>query len=123
MLKTQRFALTVLLASAPAWADCTAPEQPELPDGANASLEEMLAGQKAVKAFQAENKDYRKCVEARIEAARNAGEAAETKEAAAVAEETYSAAVESYNAAVAAEEQVAGDFNLQLREYKAATQD
>ena len=120
MKKTTCALMLALCASAGAYADCTAPEEPALPDGASASMEEMLAGQKAVKAFQEANMDYMKCVEARIEAAKTAGEEAETEDARDAATETYAAAVEAYNKAVSAEETVAGDFNTQVREYKAA---
>ncbi|MHA7817277.1 MAG: hypothetical protein ACX93N_12440 [Pseudohaliea sp.] len=122
MKRTTCALVVALCASAGAHADCTAPEAPALPDGANASMEEMLAGQKAVKSFQEANMDYMKCVEARIEAARKAGKDAETEDARDAAAETYTAAVEAYNKAVSAEETVAGDFNTQVREYKAANQ-
>jgi len=120
MKKTTLALMLALSAGAGARADCTAPEQPTLPDGAKASMEEMLAGQKAVKSFQAANLDYMKCMEARIQAAKQAGEDAETEDARDAAAQTYTAAVEAYNKAVSAEETVAGDFNTQVREYKAA---
>ena len=120
MKKTSCALLLALCASAGARAECNAPEQPTLPDGAEASMEEMLAGQKAVKSFQEANMDYMKCMEARMEAAKQAGEDAETKDARKAALETYTAAVEAYNKAVSAEETVAGDFNTQVREYKDA---
>lgn len=113
-------ALAGALTAAPAFAECNAPSMPSLPDGAKASMEEMLAGQKAVKSFQEANMDYMKCMEARIEAAKKAGEDAETEDARDAAVETYTTAIEAYNKAVSAEETVAGDFNTQVREYKAA---
>jgi len=36
------------------------------------------------------------------------------------AKETYADLVETYNAAVSVEEEVAGQFNTEIREYKAA---
>ena len=113
-------ALAGALTAAPAFAECNAPSMPSLPDGAEATMEEMLAGQKAVKSFQEANMDYMKCMEARIEAAKKAGEDAETEDARDAAVETYTTAIEAYNKAVSAEETVAGDFNTQVREYKAA---
>ena len=113
-------ALVGTFAAAPAFAECTAPSQPTLPDGASATMEDMLAGQKAVKTFQEANMDYMKCMEARIAAAKSAGEDAETKDARKAAADTYTTAIEAYKAAVSAEETVAGDFNTQVREYKAA---
>jgi hypothetical protein len=119
----QKIIGTLLLAacaSSLARADCSAPEQPTPPDGASATMEDMLAGQKAVKTFQEANIDYLECMEARIEAAKAAGRDAKTEDAREAAADTYAAAVEAYNAAVSAEETVAGDFNTQVREYKAA---
>ncbi len=96
-------------------ADCTAPEPPELPDGATSNMEQMLAGQKAVKAYQALNMDYMKCLEPALAAAE-----AELEGGAEGAAEKYKQIEEAYNAAVSAEEAVAGQFNTEIREYKAA---
>lgn len=96
-------------------ADCEPPAQPEVPDGATASMEEMLAGQKAVKAFQAANLEYMKCLEPALTAAETAAKAGEEG-----AIEKYQAVQDSYNAAVSAEEAVAGEFNTEIRAYKAA---
>lgn len=96
-------------------ADCSAPETPTMPDGATSSMEDMLAGQKAVKTFQAANLEYMKCLEPALAEA----EAAVKAEAEGAAE-AYQAAQDTYNAAVSAEESVAGQFNTEIREYKAA---
>lgn len=108
-----------LASSASFGSDCQAPDMPQLPDGATASMEAMLAGQKAVKAFQAANLEYMDCLEAGMSRAESALDAAsgDAKEAAQAA---YQAALDSYNAAVSAEEEVAGQFNTEIREYKAA---
>ena len=109
-------ALALALGSTPALAaDCEAPAAPELPDGATSTMEQMLAGQKAVKAFQAANLEYMKCLEPGLTAAEAAVQAGEEG-----ATEKYQAAQETYNAAVSAEEAVAGEFNTEIREYKAA---
>ena len=87
-------ALAMALGSTSALAaDCEAPATPELPDGATASMEQMLAGQKAVKAFQAANLEYMKCLEPGLTAAEAA-----VKEGAEGAAESYQAAQETYNA-------------------------
>ena len=96
-------------------ADCEAPAVPTLPDGATSTMEQMLEGQKAVKAFQAANLEYMQCLEPALKAAE-----AQAKEGAEGAAETYQAAEEEYNAAVSREEEVAGQFNTEIREYKAA---
>ena len=100
-------------------AECEQPEEPTLPDGANSSMEQMLDGQKAVKTFQAANLEYLACLEEVVESAEKAAKKADddAKEEATAA---YNKAVEMYNAAVAAEEAVAGQFNTEIREYKAA---
>lgn len=101
-------------------ADCDAPEKPPTLDGSTASMEEMLAGQKAVKAFQSANTDYMQCLEKNFQAAEeNAKESADAA-ARAIAQKEYTQSVEAYNAAVSAEEEVAGAFNIALRAYKAA---
>lgn len=108
--------LALALAGSSAMAgDCTAPSTPELPDGATASMEQMLDGQKAVKAFQAANLEYMQCLEPSLSAAET--QADEGVEGAA---DAYKAIQEKYNAAVSKEEEVAGQFNTEIREYKAA---
>ncbi len=95
--------------------DCTAPEAPTLPDGASSSMEQMLEGQKAVKTFQAANLEYMQCLEPALSAAEM-----QVKEGVEGAEDSYKAIEERYNAAVSLEEEVAGQFNTEIREYKAA---
>ncbi len=102
--------------------DCVQPAVPELPNGATSSMEQMLAGQKAVKAFQAANLEYMGCLGTDLAAAEEAVKSAADEEKAA-AQATYDKAVESYNAAVSREEEVAGQFNTEIREYKAANPD
>lgn len=113
-------ALGLTLASSVSIAgECIQPDAPTMPDGASASMEEMLNGQKAVKTFQAANLEYMAC----LENAFNEAEAAALKspeEGKAVAKATYDQALDAYNAAVSQEEEVAGSFNTAIREYKAA---
>ncbi len=99
--------------------DCVSPEVPQLPDGATSTMEQMLAGQKAVKAFQAANLEYMGCLEAGLNAAEQAVKSA-SEDGKADAEAAYDKAVDAYNAAVSREEEVAGQFNTEIREYKAA---
>jgi hypothetical protein len=117
------FLLTAALASGQAWAQCEAPKEPTIPDGAEASMQDMLDGQEAIKAFQSENMEYLKCLEAEFADAKAAAESAEEKAEAAKAMAAYSEAVDAYNSAVAREESLAGEFNTQIREYKAANAD
>lgn len=96
--------------------DCVKPDKPTVPDGASASLEDMLNGQKAVKSFQAANMDYMKC----LEEAHNAAEAAAPDRSEDEKKAAWDKFEETYNAAVSQEEEVAGQFNTEIREYKAA---
>jgi HPt (histidine-containing phosphotransfer) domain-containing protein len=109
--------LGLALSSTGAYADCTAPEQPTMPDGASSTMEQMLEGQKAVKTFQAANLEYMACIEKQIAAAEAQAKNGDDSDA---AQSAHDAATEAYNAAVSAEEEVAGQFNTQIRAYKAA---
>jgi hypothetical protein len=99
--------------------DCTAPASPSLPDGGSATMEQMLEGQKAVKTFQAANLEYMGCLEARFTAAEAAAKKGSDEDKAS-AQAQYNEAMDAYNAAVSEEEKVAGQFNTEIREYKAA---
>lgn len=116
MINFKIAALGLALGSTVSWADnCTMPAVPELPDGTSSTMEQMLAGQKAVKTFQAANLEYMGCLEPGLAQAQvNVKGGDET------AMETYQQLQESYNAAVSMEEEVAGEFNTQIRAYKAA---
>ena len=100
--------------------DCSGPDAPSLPDGATASMEDMLAGQKAVKAYQAANLEYMGCLEKAFTAAEAAALESTSEEGKKTAQDTYQKAVDAYNAAVSQEEEIAGQFNTEIREYKAA---
>jgi hypothetical protein len=98
-------------------ADCTPPEIPTMPNGASASMEQMLEGQQAVISFQEVNLEYMSCLDPLVTAATEkatAGGASKEDKAAVKALE------ELYNSAVSSEEELAGQFNTEIREYKAA---
>lgn len=97
--------------------ECTTPPLPTLPDGATASMEQMLAGQKAVKDFQSANSEYRTCLEPKVAAAEvaAAGDSPGPE-----LQETLKQLNDDYNASVSTEEELATKFNTALREYKAA---
>lgn len=115
--------LVAAMGTAYAHAECEAPDEPNIPDGANASMQEMLDGQESVESFQSANMGYMKCLEAEFADAEKKAKKAKDKTEAAKAMATYSAAVDAYNTAVSKEESVAGEFNTQIREYKAANAD
>ena len=118
-MKTLKTALLALaLSSTPALAqDCAAPAAPTLPDGATSSYDDMIAGMGQVKDFQAANAEYLSCLEPQIEAAKTAAMAEDAPDEAKAA---LMAAEKAYNDAVSVEEGIAGQFNNEIREYKAA---
>ena len=97
--------------------ECTSPSAPSLPDGTTATLEQMLEGQQAVKAYQAANTEYRTCLEPLVSAAEVAvaGESPGPE-----LQETLKKLNDDYNASVSDEEELAENFNIELREYKTA---
>ena len=113
-------------------AECVLPTAPKHPDGAVSNMEEMVAGQRAVRAFQAEVREYRAClvgIEEAIsddidtaEAAINAkfdeiGELAK-EDGGDDALQSYQVLQDTYNAAVDKLKAVADEFNAEIREYK-----
>lgn len=97
--------------------ECTAPSDPTLPDGATATMEQMLAGQKAVKEYQAANSEYRACLDPQVSAAEVAAAGDSPSEEAVAALKKIN---DDYNASVSKEEELATKFNAALRDYKAA---
>lgn len=97
--------------------DCTAPATPTMPDGATATMEQMLAGQKAVKEYQAANTNYRACLDPLVNAAQvaAAGDSPGPELTNALSQLN-----DDYNASVSSEEAVADGFNAALRAYKKA---
>jgi cyclophilin family peptidyl-prolyl cis-trans isomerase len=85
---------------------CNAPTAPEIPDGASASTEDMIAAQTRVKTFVAAGEAYVKCVDA----------VADDKDRATT---DRNAAVAEHNRMVGELERSAADFNDQLRAFKA----
>lgn len=108
----------LVLASAASFADdCAMPTAPTLPQGATATLEQMVEGQKAVKAYQAAVAVYRSCLDPKIAAAETAA-AGDSPGPELV--EALAAVNNEYNNSVTAEEEVAAKFNAELRAYKEA---
>jgi hypothetical protein len=97
--------------------DCPAPSDPTLPDGATATMEEMLAGQKAVKEYQAANSEYRACLDPQVSAAEVAAAGDSPSQEAVAALKKLN---DDYNASVSKEEELATKFNAALRAYKTA---
>jgi hypothetical protein len=121
-MKTIQLTILALALGSPAGmaGDCSGPQAPSLPDGATASMEDMLAGQKAVKEYQAANLEYMGCLEKAFTAAEAAALESTSEDEKKAAQDNYQNAVDAYNAAVSQEEEIAGQFNTEIREYKAA---
>jgi len=115
MNKLIKLAVSVALISmASAALACDYPKRVVVPDGATASKDDMIAGQRSVKDYMAAMETYLSCIEAEEAAAvlelGNLGESAK-RQRADMFNKKYNAAVEEMNL-------VAEEFNLQVRAYK-----
>ncbi|HVY65777.1 MAG TPA: hypothetical protein VHH11_13220 [Gammaproteobacteria bacterium] len=90
-------------------AACESPSLVAIPEGKTSTLEQMLAAQKDVKAYQAKMNEYLACIDAEAD---TQGEKAPA--------EYKALMVNRHNAAVAEMEGVAAAFNDQIKAYKAA---
>lgn len=116
-MKSFRIAVFLGLAgfAAAAQAECVYPEQSvEMPDGTTATKEEMVAAQKAVKAYIADMEDYLDCLkEEHAAAVAEAGDVDE--EVAAKREAMFT---KRHDAAVDQMHLIGARFNEQVRAYK-----
>ena len=101
--------LMAAFASGNVLAECKQPADVELPDGATATTEQMIAGQKAVKAYLADGDAYLSCME---EQAKNQGSD--------VTDEQKKADLALYNGVVDKMQKLGENFNAQIKAYKAA---
>lgn len=110
-MNTRTSALVAVIASGYgiAAAACEQPAAVAMPDGKTSSMDQMLAAQAQVKAYQAAMNEYLACIISDLEAE---GEQAP--------EEFKSLMVARHDAAVAEMEGVADAFNQELRAYRAA---
>jgi len=118
MNKTIRIALAALVfTTAPALA-CDYPQRADIPNGATASKDDMLAGQAAVKAYMAAMEEYLACIEKEevdtIAAMPDLTDEERTNREAAL--------TKKYNAAVEEMELLAARFNEEVRAYKAKSE-
>ena len=93
---------------------CDYPQRIDVPNGTTSSKEDMITGQKSVKAYMASMEEYLACIEA--------GEAQAIKDLGAIDEDAKRQREEmfnkKYNAAVEEMNLVAEEFNMQVRAYK-----
>ena len=92
------------------------PKQPNIPNGTKATMDEMVAAQKVIKAYQAEALTYRSCVNKTMASWDTQGGTDEE------IGKKKDIAVTWYNRSVADEEEVANLFNTALRAYKGKPQ-
>jgi hypothetical protein len=115
------FAIALAVATATAYADCPYPQAPaKIPDGATATLEEMVAGQKAVGEYQKAINDYTTCIDKELDDQIAKGgdklKADDKKKMQQVEAQKHNAAVDQLQA-------IADRFNEQVKVYKARTAD
>ena len=116
------FALTLAaaaLVTGVARADCSYPTAPEkLPDGATATLDEMVAGQKAVKAYDKAINDYVSCIDKELEdKVAAAGDQLKPQQKA----DMQKVEAQKHNAAIDQLQSIADRFNEQVKVFKART--
>ena len=100
-----------------AYADCTYPQAPNhIPDGSTATLAEMLAGQKAVQAYNEQMTAYLSCI--KLERDSRVAQAGDklTKQQ---KQELEAIEIQKNNAAVDQLHAVADQFNAQVKIFKA----
>jgi hypothetical protein len=107
---------TALLFLTPLALACNYPAPPkELPDGATATKDEMLAGVKIISAYQAEMTEYLSCIEAEeiVTVQALADDDEEGKQ------QSKTMFDKKYNAAVDEQTKTVERFNVEIRAYKA----
>lgn len=119
MKKTIRISVAALLVLAgPAAFACDYPQRAQVPNGATASKEDMLAGQTAVKEYVSAMEEYLACIEKEEqETLATMADLSDEERASRDA-----ALTKKYNAAVEEMELVAAQFNEEVRAYKAKSE-
>ena len=105
--------LALFVAAGSAAAECKYPAKIDVPNGAQATKDEMLDGQRDMKGYMERMNAYLDCIEAETKAAIKEGEAPE------VTAERERLLSQKHNAAVDEMEKLAAEFNAQVRAYKA----
>ena len=115
------FAATAALSAGAAYADCPYPAAPDkLPDGATATLQDMLAGQKAVGEYNKSVNDYVACIDKELEdSLAKAGDKIKPEQKA----DMQRVETQKHNAAIDQLQSVADRFNEQVKVFKAKSAD
>ena len=114
-------AAAATLSAGAAYADCPYPTPPDkLPDGATATLQDMLAGQKAVGEYNKAISDYMACIDKELDdSIAKAGDKLKPEQKA----DMQRVEAQKHNAAVDQLQAIADRFNEQVKVYKARTAD
>jgi hypothetical protein len=103
------------LAAVPVHAACTYPKAPSaIPDGATATLADMVAAQKSVKEFDQEINEYTNCIKLEEDAQLKGDKLTDDQKKAIQAQQAM-----KNNAAVDADQALADRLNEQIRIFKA----
>jgi hypothetical protein len=114
-------AFTAALGTGVAYAECPYPTAPaNLPDGRTATMEEMIAGQKAVKEYDAAIKSYVTCIDKELDdSIAKAGDQLKPQQKA----DMQKVEAQKHNAAIDQLQSVADRFNEQVKVFKARSAD
>ena len=114
-------ALAAAMSSGAAYADCTYPPAPDkLPDGATATLEQMVAGQKAVKEYDKSINEYVSCIDKELDdKIAKGGDQLKPQQKA----DMQRVETQKHNAAIDQLQSVADRFNEQVKVFKAKSAD
>jgi hypothetical protein len=114
-------AFTAALAGGTAAAECPYPAAPaNLPDGRTATMEEMVAGQKSVKEYDAAIKTYVDCIDKELDASiAKAGDQLKPQQKS----DMQKVEAQKHNAAIDQLQSVVDRFNEQIKIYKAKAAD
>jgi len=111
-------ALALAFLGGPAYAACTYPTSPDkIPNGAVASMDEMVAAKKQVEQYNKDMEAYLACIKLEYDTQVASTDGSLTAEQKAELEKRQ---VQKHNAAIDELESVAGRFNEQVKAYKAA---
>jgi hypothetical protein len=114
-------AAAAALSAGTAYADCPYPAPPDkLPDGASATLQDMLAGQKAVAEYNKAVTDYVACIDKELDTAiKDAGDKLKPEQKA----DMQRVEAQKHNAAIDQLQSVADRFNEQVKVFKSKSAD
>jgi hypothetical protein len=114
-------AATAALSAGVAYADCPYPTAPDkIPDGATATMQDMLAGQKAVGEYNQAINDYVACIDKDLaDAIAKAGDKIKPEQKA----DMQRIANQKHNAAIDQLQSVADRFNEQVKVFRAKSAD